>query len=292
VDKKTTIEFIINPKSGTQQKAHLPELIHKFIDSEKFKITILKTEGAGHAKILAQNASQKNIDIVAIAGGDGSINEAAAGLINSTTCLAIIPMGSGNGLARHLGLPLSVEKAINKINSGKKDLIDTCLINNETFVSASGVGFDGLVAHEFSKTKKRGIAKYVTISSQNFFGYKPRFYQLIVDGKSINTDAFMIAFANSQQFGSGLKIAPTADLKDGLMHCCILKPFGILSGAKLLFDGFSGKLKSNAYYDLIDCKEAIIEFPDDVHWQKDGEPMHYKNKVEIKINPKSLWVWM
>jgi YegS/Rv2252/BmrU family lipid kinase len=292
VSPKIKIEFIINPKSGTQQKVHLPELINKIIDSEKFEITISKTEYAGHAKILAQNASQNNIDIVAIAGGDGSINEAAAGLINSTTCLAIIPMGSGNGLARHLRLPLSVEKAIATINLGKKDLIDTCLINNETFVSASGVGFDGLVAHEFSKTKKRGIAKYVTISSQKFFGYKPRYYQIVVDGKSINTDAFMIAFANSQQFGSGLKIAPTADLQDGLMHCCILKPFGILSGAKLLFDGFSGKLKSNAFYDLIDCKEATIEFPDDVHWQKDGEPMHYKNKVEIKINPQSLWVWM
>lgn len=292
MNQKIKIEFIINPKSGTQQKAHLPDLIQSKINTDIFEITISKTEYAGHAKILAQNAAKKNIDIVAIAGGDGSINEAAAGLINSETSLAIIPMGSGNGLARHLGLPLSAEKAITRINSSNKKLIDTCLINNETFVSASGVGFDGLVAHEFSKTKKRGIAKYVTISSQKFFGYKPRNYQLTVDGKSIYTDAFMIAFANSQQFGSGLKIAPTADLQDGLMHCCILKPFGMLAGAKLLFDGFSGKLKSNAYYDLIDCKEATIQFPEDVHWQKDGEPMHYKNNVEVKINPKSLWVWM
>jgi YegS/Rv2252/BmrU family lipid kinase len=290
--QKKKIVFIINPKSGTKNKISLPDLIKKNIDNGLFEYEIQLTEYAGHAIEIAKKAADSNLDIVVIAGGDGSINEVSSALTHSQTALGIIPMGSGNGLSRHLGLPLNIEAAIKKINIGKRVLIDTCLINDEIFVSASGVGFDGLVAHEFSKVKKRGIAKYVIISSQKFFGYKPQFYTIKIDGKLIETKAFMVAFANSQQFGSGLKIAPQADLTDGLMHCCILKPFGLLTGSKLLFDGFSGKLKSSAYYDLIDCKEATIQFSDNAQWQKDGEPMHYKNEVKVKINPKSLWTWV
>jgi YegS/Rv2252/BmrU family lipid kinase len=290
--QKKKIVFIINPKSGTKNKIVLPDLIKTNIDSNLFEYEIKFTEYAGHAIEIAKNAAENNVAIVVIAGGDGSINEVSSALVHTETALGIIPLGSGNGLSRHLGLPLKIEGAIKKINIGKRVLIDTCLINDEIFVSASGVGFDGLVAHEFSKVKKRGIAKYVIISSQKFFGYKPHHYTIYVDGKKIETEAFMVAFANSQQFGSGLKIAPTADLTDGLMHCCILKPFGLLAGIQLLFNGFSGKLKTNNYYELIDCKEATIQFNNHVHWQKDGEPMHYKNEVSVKINPKSLWTWI
>jgi YegS/Rv2252/BmrU family lipid kinase len=290
---KKKIGFIINPKSGTKNKANLPLLIKNLIDETKFNFEIKLTEYAGHAILLAKEMAALNFDIVVIAGGDGSINEVSSALVNTQTALGILPMGSGNGLSRHLALPLNIEAAIKKINSGNKSLIDTCLINDEIFVSASGVGFDGLIAHEFSKVKKRGIAKYITISAKKFFGYKPQSYSICVDGKQIETKAFMVVFANSQQFGSGLKIAPKADLCDGLMHCCILKPFGIISGAKLLYEGFSGQLKANANYELIDCKMATIKFNNENSlWQKDGEPMHYVNEVVVKINPKSLWVWI
>ncbi|MEY4876987.1 MAG: hypothetical protein RL708_2136 [Bacteroidota bacterium] len=290
--QKKKIVFIINPKSGTKNKISLPDAIKQNIDASLFDYEIEFTEYAGHAIKIAKKAAENKVDIVVIAGGDGSINEVSSALVHTQTALGIIPLGSGNGLSRHLGLPLKIEDAIKKINIGKRVLIDTCLINDEVFVSASGVGFDGLVAHEFSKVKKRGIAKYIIISSQKFFGYKPLHYTINVDGRKIETEAFMVAFANSQQFGSGLKIAPTADLTDGLMHCCILKPFGLLAGFQLLFNGFSGKLKTNNYYELIDCKEATIKFSNDANWQKDGEPMLYQNEASVKINPKSLWTWI
>ena len=290
---KQKVLFIINPKSGTQQKWHLPELIEKHISKDLFDFNIEFTQHAKHAKTIAAQAVEDKIDLVVIAGGDGSINEVASSLIHTNVAMGIIPMGSGNGLARHLGLSLNPLKAVKKINSAKKILIDSCKINDEVFVSAAGVGFDGLVAHEFSKHKKRGVMKYILVSSQKFFGYQPKHYEVEVDGAPIKTDAFMVVVANSQQFGSGLKIAPQADLQDGLMHCCILKPFNIVAGTSLLYNGFAGKLKTNKFYELLDCKEVKIKATENSLWQKDGEPMLYNQpEVVFKINPKSLWMWV
>jgi len=211
---KKKLLFILNPISGGKKKKAIESLISSYLDHDQFEYEILKTEYPGHAAQLTQDHKfDKNI-IIAV-GGDGTINEIARELKDTACSLGIIAQGSGNGLARHLGLSINPRKAIEQINTSRQMLIDTAELNGHFFVSIAGIGFDSLIAHMFTQSKRRGFLGYGSLSFQEFFKYKEQNYRIIIDGQKIERNAFLIAFANSNQFGYDTKISPLADIQDG-----------------------------------------------------------------------------
>ncbi|TSA25773.1 MAG: YegS/Rv2252/BmrU family lipid kinase, partial [Bacteroidetes bacterium] len=210
------ILFIINPVSGTghqeKRQEKIEEVIEKYLDKSRFSHQVVNTEEKGQASRLARHAVLEGVSIVVAVGGDGTVNEVGQSLVNTTTALAIIPTGSGNGLARHLGLPMQFRRAIEVINHGNRKKIDTATLNGSLFVNVAGVGFDAHVARKFDQTSKRGFFSYFHIATSSYKLYKPKKYTITIDGQTIQRRALLISFANSSQFGNQATIAPHASV--------------------------------------------------------------------------------
>ncbi len=284
------ILFIINPKAGTKSKTHLPQLIQQHIDSAQFEIQITYTKAPAHATTLAKEAVENGVDIVIATGGDGTVNEVMQGLLHSDTALGILPFGSGNGLARFLGIPMNHVQALQFINKAKSITIDTCTLNEHAFVNVAGTGFDAHIGNVFSQSKGRGFSTYIKLSVKEFYKYKPQEYQLTINGETLVRKAFMISFANTSQFGNNAHIAPEADIQDGLVDVCIMKPLSMLDLPKVVYAIFNKTIHQSNYVEIIKCENATIErvASDAIHI--DGEPHIAAKNLEIKVVPGSLKV--
>ena len=287
---KVSLLFIINPNAGTKSKSNIPFLIHKYVDNEKFDIEIQYTNAPGHATVLAKNASQNGVSIVIATGGDGTVNEVMKGLIHSETALGILPFGSGNGLARFLGVPMNHIEALKFINTSTNVCIDTCQLNEHAFVNVAGTGFDAHIGNVFARSKERGFSTYIKLSIKEFRKYKSKEYELIVNGQTFYRKAFMISFANTSQFGNNAHIAPEADIEDGLVDVCIMKPISILEMPIVVYKMFNKSIHLSNYVEIIKCDSAQIMrlAPDAIHI--DGEPHSADSLLDLKVIPKSLWV--
>ncbi len=284
------IYFIINPISGGIDKQLLPTLIQQSLNKSVFEPTIIFTEYPGHAKALAQQAIALNIDVVVAVGGDGTINEIASQLVNTSVALGIIPNGSGNGLARHLGIPLDSAKAIQHLNYATSTSIDVGKINDHFFFCTSGIGFDAHVSSQFARLTKRGFWGYFKTSIKSYLKYKPATYQLNIDGKSISSTAFLITFANASQFGNNAHIAPLAHISDGLLDVCIMRPFRIYEllwvGVKL----FSKTIHKTDFVKIVTAKNIVLTRLQAGPAHFDGEPVEMPATITISILPKALKV--
>lgn len=283
------IRFIINPKSGTRKKRNVEKLILKYLDSKKYDYEILFTKSANHATLLSQEAVLLKYDLVVAVGGDGTINETAKGLVGSDTILGIIPMGSGNGYSRHLKIPKQIDKAIQCIFTSECKLVDTLKINNDFFLAVAGVGFDAHIAKIFANSKKRGFWSYAKLVIQEFFKYKSEKYELLVDGKEMLKEAFLLSFAKSSQYGNNIIIAPKAKLDDGYFNLAILKHPPLYAIFNVFFKLKNGSIHKSKYYETYPCKEVIVK-KKDIKAHADGEPLSFSDLVKIKIYPKSLKV--
>ena len=281
-NKKRHITFIINPVSGTTKKKNIPKLIDDTFRNSAIEISIRYTEFAGHAtEIAAELSEQGNTEIIAV-GGDGTINEVVNGLKDSGITFGIIPSGSGNGLARHLGISMRTKKAMELIKLGHTQNIDLMKINGEYSANVSGVGFDALVAHRFQNSRTRGLLSYAQISMNEFFKYKPQTYHIDIDGKEYIQKAFLVSFANSSQFGNNAFIAPKASLTDGLIDICILKPFPVIATA-IVFERVMAKTINNSkFMDIIQGKKITLKNPNNIY-HLDGDPRESKDDLEIEI---------
>lgn len=286
---KKRICFIVNPISGIGRQKVIEKLIDEELDRTLFDYEIAYTKAPKHAIELSKNAAANNFDIVVAVGGDGSINEIAKGLVNTTTAMAIIPTGSGNGLARHLNIPLDLKKAMQVINKGNTKLIDSIQLNNEIFVNVAGIGFDAHIGWEFAKFGKRGFASYLKIISREFLKYKAQNFELTINGKNYIKNAYLISFANGSQWGNNAYIAPTADISDGLMDIAILKDFKFFSAFSIAIHLFRKTLHTSSYLEIITTNEVIVKQNEKIA-HIDGEPIEVGNTLSIKVNPLSLKV--
>jgi len=286
---KKKICFIINPISGIGKKKVIEKLIEEKLNKQIFDHKIIYTEAPKHATKIAQQAAAENFDIVVAVGGDGSVNEIAKGLINTNTAMAIIPAGSGNGLARHLNIPLDFKMAMSIINKAKEIQIDSINFNNEIFVNVAGIGFDALIGWKFANYGKRGFSSYIKIILREFWKYKSQDYELIIDGKSIHKKAFLISFANGSQWGNNAHIAPLANSSDGVLDIAILKNISLLSITSIVFKLFRRKLHLSSHMEIIKIKEVIVKQTNAIA-HIDGEPIELVNTIKIKVNPLSLKV--
>lgn len=286
---KKKICFIVNPISGVGRQKVIEKLIDERLDRTVFDYEISYTKAPKHAIEISKDAALRKIDIVAAVGGDGSVNETAKGLVNSGTAMAIIPTGSGNGLARHLKIPLNLKKAMEIISKGKETTIDTIRMNDETFVNIAGIGFDAHIGWEFAKFGKRGLSSYLKVITREFPSYKAQNYELTVEGKTFNKKAYLISFANGSQWGNNAYIAPTADISDGIMDIAILNDFRFHNILSIGYKLFNKTLHTSSQLQIIKAKEVIIK-QDGIIAHIDGEPVEVGNEIRIKVNPLSLKV--
>jgi YegS/Rv2252/BmrU family lipid kinase len=285
---KKSICFIINPKSGVSKKTNIPEIIYSNIDTTSFDVVVEFTEYKGHATELSEDAVNNNVDVVCAVGGDGSIHEVAKSLIHSTTKLAILPCGSGNGFARHLNIPLNIEEAIRRINISKESLIDTGLINGHPFINVCGFGFDALIAHKFDNYHKRGFNSYVKLVLNEFNKFTPQNVRFNNEEEDEKSNLLLTSVANASQFGNGFKISPLSDLQDGRMELLLLKKSSTLKLLPDLVRFFTGKIHNSHNAQFISFDEIELHLESNLA-HVDGEPLLLKNnKAHIKVNPQSL----
>ena len=287
---KKKIIFIVNPISGHHNKNHFPNLVESSIDKNKYDYSIVFTEYANHATELTMKAIEDGYEYIAAVGGDGTINEVAKCMIDKEQTLVIIPFGSGNGLARHLGLPFKVEKLIKDvINNGKKYKIDTATMNGVPFISLAGIGFDAMIADYFAKDENRGFLTYAKLITEKYPNYRQKEYTLILDDKTtIECKPFFVTFANSSQFGYNAEISPKASVQDGLLDVCIFKKPNILEVPIVATYFLAKQIDKSNFIDIYKAKKIQVFRKVDEVANVDGEPVEMSKDIIVEIKPLSL----
>lgn len=296
------IAFIINPISGSKEtqsaKRKLPKLIMQTLDSEQWLPNIAFTEYAGHAVELARQYARMGFDAVVAVGGDGTVNEVARGLvkgsqpsaISNQTALGILPMGSGNGFARHLNIPMRINKAIEMINHSEPICVDYGLANGKLFMCTCGTGFDAVVADQFAASNKRGFMTYVQNTIKQVFTYQPQSYHIVGDGLDVTHKAFLITFANANQWGYEAMIAPKASVQDGKMDIMLMSEHALLGSASLALRLFAGSIDGSHFMDTIRVKEITLERESVAPFHLDGDPVEMEKDIHIRIVEDGLRV--
>jgi YegS/Rv2252/BmrU family lipid kinase len=287
---KKRIRIIINPISGTGKQKKAEKAIKKWLDTELFESEILFAEYKGHFTLLAKEAVEKGYDALVVVGGDGSINEVAQVLIGTQTVLGIIPIGSGNGFARHLHIPMSLKLAVERINQFKIKRVDTAKVNNHSIISISGLGFDAHVAKKFSKTKTRGLWNYTKISIREFIQYSEKEYKISLDEVPLTKKVFMVVFANTNQFGNNFIISPQAQIDDGLLDVCFIKKPNLIYFPYILLKIFQKEIHQTRFVEIKRAKQIKIEIKGKQTMNIDGEAIPQNETIHIAINPLSLFV--
>ena len=286
------ILFIINPISGTSRKGKVVNAIKRRIDPQRFAVEIRYTEYAGHAVEIAREAAETGFDIVVAVGGDGTINEVARSLVHTQTALAIVPSGSGNGLARHLLIPMDIEKALDIINANVVTDLDYGLINDKPFFCTCGVGFDAFISLKFAEANTRGLKTYLEKTLTDGLSYKPETYRIYIGGESEGemqeVDAFLIACANASQYGNNAYIAPDASMKDGLMDVIVLEPFSILEAPIVAMQLFQRALPHNSHVKTFRTNRLLIERTTAGPAHCDGDPYETTARIKVELVPAGL----
>lgn len=280
----------MNPKSGVGSKESIPELIDKYIDKELFDYQIANTEYAGHATELAKQAVEDKVGIVVAVGGDGTVNEVGKALINTDTAIGIIPTGSGNGLARHLAIPMNVKKSLQILNQACIHKLDYGIINGIPFFCTCGMGFDAFISMKFAEAGKRGVVTYVQKVLEEGLKYEPQTYD-IEDNEGVHHyKAFLISVANASQYGNNAYIAPQASMSDGLLDIIIMEPFDIIDAPQVAIEMFNKTLDKNSKIKTFKAKRIHIHRKEEGVIHYDGDPIMAGKDVEIKLVSKGIKV--
>lgn len=285
---KKRIAFIINPISGGIDKRDFPDQVRQYLDHDIFDHELFYTGSSAHNRQLAASCAGRGFDVIVAVGGDGTINNTAAHVAGTGILFGIVPQGSGNGLARHLGISSRVDEAISVINSLKSTSIDTGMANDSFFLNVAGVGFDAHVSRLFAVAPHRGFWQYAKITLREFNAYKARHYSLTLDGKTLEREAFILCAANGSQYGNNAYIAPFASVNDGLLEVTIIKPFNLLQAAALGFRMFNRSLPRSPLVEVLSCKHLSIRQAEPEVMNIDGEPVNGQRDIEIRVHSSSL----
>jgi len=280
--------LIVNPVSGTSRKEGLEEKVIKRLGDSGVEVTACRTACAGDATRLAQKGIAEGVDMVIAAGGDGTVNETANALCDTGVSFGIIPCGSGNGLARHLGIPVDVRASLDIIAEGRTESCDHGIVNGHNFFCTFGMGFDAAVSHKFAESKHRGKLTYISNTFREYISYKPDEYVITANGRVITDRAFVVAVCNASQYGNNAYIAPQASITDGLLDITIIHYGNLLTTALVGLDLMSGSIDHNMLIHTFRAQSLTIERknPGPVH--VDGEPMEMGASLSIDCRPSSL----
>lgn len=284
------ILFIVNPIAGGKDKSKFTNLIKSTLPADfEYKIAYWDDPNMDFFS-LVKNNSDTDTGIIAAVGGDGTVNRIATQLLYSDIVLAIIPYGSGNGIARHLSIPMNTIKALELLQLGKVVTIDACEINGEHFFTSAGVGFDAHISQLFSTSGKRGFFSYLRLVFKTFFSYRSKKYKLNIDGVKIKERAFLITVANANQYGNNVIIAPNASLQDGLLDIVIMKKPNFFQSIFLAIRLFKGTINKSPLIKAFQAKSVTIKRKKEGTVHYDGEHDSMKKKISIKVLPDALKV--
>lgn len=279
--------FIINKYSG---RGYQPAVEGKILDAcarNDAECILEFTQKPGHARELATSGTAYADAVIAV-GGDGTVNEVAQALINTRIPMGIIPSGSGNGLARHLGIPLRYSQAVNALFYSKPLLIDTFELNGKPGVNVAGIGFDGHVANLFGDRTVRGLYGYVRLVVRELLGYRETEAQIEADGRLYHSSNFILAIANSSQYGNNAYIAPQASVTDHVLNIVQVKRMPTLYMPLFVGQLFTRRLHNNRYYRTETFRQATIKLVNTISFHVDGEPCGAAASFNIQIKPASL----
>lgn len=284
------IFLIINQFAGHQEGAKAIEVVIPFLLKNGCEVEYSNTDEPGHATELAQKANKDGFDLVVAVGGDGTVNEVAQGLIGTSTPMGIIPMGSGNGLARELGISMNMRKACYTLLDGADLQIDVCRMNNQRFLCTSGIGFDAQIAYKMSKASSRGFLRYIQLVIHESIFYKPLNVKMKIDGKPVVESVFLITFANASQFGNNAFIAPAASMTDGLIDVIVVKPFNKIWLPVFGLALFTKIIPKLPFVGCFKAKQVELELADTTIFHFDGEPGQLEVPAKITIDSAKIFV--
>jgi diacylglycerol kinase (ATP) len=286
------VRAILNPRAGVSpnEARRAAERGHPRWDDFDLRVT----EGPGHATELARDAADAGADVVLSVGGDGTANEVACGLVGRTPALGIVPMGSGNGLARALGIPLRPLAALDALETGVRRAIDVGMLNGRPFLNVAGIGFDAAVSRAFHDSGRaggrRGLLSYVRLSMHEMAGYRAPRLAVEADGQRLEARPFVLVFANGPQYGSGAVINPGGKLDDGRLELVVVddRPaLGLLAAAPRLF---LGGIERMGGYRRLGATRIVITGDGPFAAHRDGDPEPAVDRIEVELRPQALTV--
>ena len=292
MDTRKKLLAVINPISGTANKQYIPETITEVMDESKWDVMIRLTQRPGHATDLAKQAIKQGYYGVLAIGGDGTINEVAAALRDSDTALGIIPNGSGNGLARHLNIPIDVKRALEEINNDRIEQFDYCMANQHPFFCTCGVGFDAHVSAKFAESKKRGPMSYLKNTLVEYLRYRSEEYSIETADQVLTERAFVIACGNASQYGNNAFITPNASMQDGLIDVTLIQPFTPLDTAVLGILLFTKHIDQDTNIQSFRTPSLTIHRPKAGVMHIDGEPMMMEADIEVKCVHNGIKIFL
>ena len=279
---------IINPNSGTSRKTSIPELAYNILSENGSELYFVYTNEQGHVAQIIDDVATQGFDVVIGVGGDGTINEVADAVRPTDMTMGIIPMGSGNGLARSLDIPMDPEAALEVIRKGYIKRIDCCEANGVPFFVTFGVGFDAQVTASYDQKSFRGPLSYVLSTVDQFIKHKSSLYRLHLNGEVIEQKAFLVTCANADQYGNNAIIAPDAELDDGLFDVVVIRDMSLLKAPKVAISLFTKRVDESASIDIYRTDHLIIEREKDDYAQVDGELIDLGRRIEITIQKQQL----
>ncbi len=282
------IRFIVNPFSGVSRKSNLEQLVEKELNLNKYSFEVQYTQAPKHATELCQAALISDIDIIAVVGGDGTVNEVAKAMLYQAKPLVIMPGGSGNGFAMHLGMGRDIQKAIGLINKAEEIVIDSGQANDDFFINVAGIGFDGKICNVIQNESKRGIQAYFRSMFKEGHKFPFMHAEIEIDGRQIEGEFISITIANASMFGYNFTIAPEAELTDGLLDLVMIKK---VERYKYYLNSWRFLNKSIMDTSFVEClkgKQIKIRTKAQTDYQIDGEGKGITNSLSVTINPQSI----
>lgn len=283
--------LIINPISGTGSKKGVVETVEQAMNACGHDVDVRLTGARGDATRLAGEAARKGYYGVLACGGDGTVNETARALCSTGTALGILPAGSGNGLARHLQIPVDISLALKVITADNVVDSDYGTVNGRPFFCTFGMGFDAAVSHRFARQSRRGMLSYVKSAISEYVQYRPQTYTVSANGKLLTEKAFLIAVCNASQWGNNAYIAPEASITDGLLDITIVHSGTAIDAAVMGMDIFTGYINKNTMVHTFRAPACVIYRNGAGEAHIDGEPMMMDDILDVKCHHGALKVF-
>lgn len=283
--------LIVNPISGTASKDGVSELVNQRLNPLGFSVDTMVTAGPADATEFARKACSEGYHTVLACGGDGTVNEIAAALRGSSVALGILPCGSGNGLARHLGIPMDVEQALKVVETGHCVDADCGSVNSRPFFCTFGVGFDAEVSESFARQKRRGRLSYFRSALETYAKFHPQTYTISANSQVLTERAFLVAVCNASQYGNNAYIAPHASITDGLLDVTIVHTGPLPVMARMGVDMMTGYINRNTLIHTFRAPSVTIIRHDSGPAHLDGEPVTIADTMEIRCHPAELRVY-
>lgn len=282
--------FVLNPLSGgkSRKKEELPVILENFCKENSFEFFLYKTTGQNDQDQIRKLCNEIHPDCVVAVGGDGTVNMVGEVLVSTEIPLAIIPMGSANGLARDLNISEDLDKALHLIKEFHIHAIDSLKVNGLNCFHVSDFGFNARIVRRFHESIMRGKISYVWYGLLEFFLFEPFHYTIHTDNHKLEGQAFMMTVTNANRFGTNVNINPLGQIDDGYFEISIIKPFPLWRSVKILYRLFHNNIHKSKYNRVIRCKKAVIYNKENTSFHIDGEPAQIEERIEVNIVPKGL----